>query len=78
MFTLNIRKYRLLKRLTQEELGVKAGLSQGHISHLERENFARDKSPRLETIERIADILEVCPKSLINCNCRFCKEKRGE
>lgn len=76
MFTLNIKNIRIANNLTQEELSLKSGFSQGYISYLERENFARNKSPRLETIERIAKALDVCPKEvLLTCNCKRCATK---
>lgn len=69
MFKLKIRDIRLKKRITQEELSYKSGVSQGYISYLERDNIIRDKSPTLEIIEQLAKGLEVCPCSLLGCPC---------
>lgn len=77
MFKLKIREIRLKKRITQEELSYRSGVSQGYISYLERDNIARDKSPRLETIERIAKGLEICPLKLLSCECKHCKKIKG-
>lgn len=78
MFKLKIREIRLKKRITQEELSYRSGVSQGYISYLERDNIARDKSPTLEIIEKIAKGLNVCPLILLGCNCLNCKkQKRG-
>lgn len=76
MFILKIREIRLKKRITQEELALRSGVSQGYIAYLERDNRARDKSPRLETIEKIAKGMDVCPCSLLGCDCPYCHEKK--
>ena len=46
-----IKKQRELKKLTQEELAEKVGLSRNYISFLERGT----KAPRLETLINIAN-----------------------
>ncbi len=74
MFNINLKTIRLQKRLTQEELSLRSGVSQSYISYLERDNISRDKSPRLETIERIARGLEICPLKLLSCGCKHCKK----
>lgn len=74
MFNINLKTIRLQKRLTQEELSLRSGVSQSYISYLERDNISRDKSPRLETIERIAKGLEICPLKLLSCGCKHCKK----
>lgn len=79
-YTLLIRKYRILRRMTQAELAVKSGVKQSYISQLEK-NSPRAKSPTLRIIFRIALALEVCPHILIqyetNCGkncCHFCEQ----
>lgn len=67
MFKLNIKKYRHIRKMTQEELALKCGLTQQYMSMLEQ-GIIRHKSPTLRTIERISKALQVCPKDLINCS----------
>lgn len=74
MFNINIKTIRLEKRITQEELALRSGVSQGYIAYLERENISRDKSPRLETIEKIAKGLGICPLKLLSCGCKHCRK----
>lgn len=58
---LRIRALRLERGLTQEELAVRAGLSQSHVS--EHETGAR--VPKLPTLFRIARALDVEPGELL-------------
>lgn len=51
----NIRKYRLEKKLRQEDLAERAGLSTNYIGMVER----GEKIPALETFVTILNILEV-------------------
>lgn len=51
----NIRKYRLAKKLRQEDLAEKAGLSANYIGMVER----GEKIPSLETFIKILNALEV-------------------
>ena len=51
----NIRKYRLVKKLRQEDLAEKAGLSANYIGMVER----GEKIPSLETFITILNALEV-------------------
>lgn len=71
MFKLRIEYYRVKKEMTQERLAELTGLSQGYISKLERQN--RYESPTLSVLECIAEALEVCPKMLLECHCKYCK-----
>ncbi len=77
MLFLNIRKYRHIKRLTQEELGNMVGVSQYYISQLEKGNL-RKVSPTLKVLESIASALDVCICDLIYCGCPKCQQKREE
>ena len=52
----NIRRARLRQGLTQEIIAEKAGLSTRHFQDLET---GRRPGMRVETIERIADVLRV-------------------
>ena len=51
----NVRKYRLQKGMSQEELADKANLHRTYISAVECER----RSIALENIQRIADALEI-------------------
>ena len=51
----NIRKYRLEKKLRQEDLAERAGLSTNYIGMVER----GEKIPALETFITILNVLEV-------------------
>lgn len=51
----NIRKYRVAKKMRQEDLAEKTGLSSNYIGMLER----GEKIPALETFIRILNVLEV-------------------
>lgn len=51
----NIRKYRIVKKLRQEDLAEKAGLSTNYVGALER----GEKIPALETFIDIVNVLGV-------------------
>lgn len=53
----NIKKYRKLQKLTQEQLAIKANLSYGFIKNLEAKNVYATIS--IETLLVIADCLNV-------------------
>lgn len=55
VFSQNVRKYRLQRGLSQEELAYKANLHRTYISAVECER----RSIALENIQRIADDLEI-------------------
>ncbi|URZ15295.1 helix-turn-helix domain-containing protein [Clostridium felsineum] len=74
MFVLKIKQYRKKKKITQKKLSKLSGLAQGYISNLESDK--RCKSPTLNTLETIANVLEVCPRDLVECNCKYCKSKK--
>lgn len=58
----NIRKFRKQKKMTQKELGNKLGISQSAINQFENNKTA----PKLTTIIKIADALDVLPRDLID------------
>lgn len=58
--TLNLKKIRISKNLTQVQLSKISGISQSHISDIE----SCSKSPTLETIEKLANALQVNPYEL--------------
>ena len=60
----NIRKYRLMRNMTMQELADKTGLSHGYVRDLEC--FSIDKTPLLETVGRFADALEIDIRQLFD------------
>jgi DNA-binding XRE family transcriptional regulator len=58
--------------MTQEQLALKVGVSQGLIAQLESPNFTRKKSPRLTLIIQLAEALSVCVNDLIHFHCNSC------
>ena len=58
----NVAYYRKKKNLTQEGLALKANVSRTHISHIESDNV--NKSPSLDILFRICDVLEIEPYML--------------
>jgi transcriptional regulator with XRE-family HTH domain len=59
-FASNLRKARLAKKISQEELGFQCSLHRTEISLLERGG----REPRLGTIVKLASALEVDPNTL--------------
>ena len=53
----NIRKYRLIRGYTMQELADMTGLTHGYVRDLEC--LTIDKTPTLETIGKFADALEI-------------------
>lgn len=58
----NIKKIRQVQHLTQHELCQKAGISISYLSKIEAQNC--DKSFSLDTLFRIADVLQIDVKEL--------------
>ena len=61
-FAVNLKSERLRRKLSQETLAGKAGLSVSYISMLER----GQRTPPLDTLEALAKALGVGPASLIS------------
>lgn len=57
----NIKFYRQLRGLTQEHLAEKAEVSSAYIGYLERGK----KSPSLDVLDKIAEVLQVHPGQLL-------------
>ena len=55
----NIKKYRKLRNLTQEQLSEKSGISNDYLSEIERGK----KVPSLKRILMLAKALEIDPKN---------------
>jgi transcriptional regulator with XRE-family HTH domain len=60
-FSVNLKSERLRRKLSQESLAHKAGLSVSYISMLER----GQRAPPLDTLESLAKALSVAPTSLL-------------
>ncbi|MBO3318856.1 MAG: helix-turn-helix transcriptional regulator [Clostridium perfringens] len=58
----SIKKYRKLKRYSQLRLAEEVGTSVATISRLEND---LGKKTRLDLIEKIGEVLEVCPFDLM-------------
>lgn len=57
----NIRTLRLERGFTQEELSELAGINRNYTGMIERE----ERSPTVDTLERIAKALEIDPVALL-------------
>lgn len=60
----NIRKYRLIRSYTLQELADKTNLTHGYVRDLEC--LTIDKTPTLETIGKFADALEIDIRQLFD------------
>lgn len=58
----NIRKYRLRKRLSQQDLADLSGISRTHVSDIERDSH---KIPSIEVLCKIAEALSVSVDDLL-------------
>ena len=61
-FAVNLKSERLRRKLSQEALAAKAGLSVSYISMLER----GQRAPPLDTLESLAKALSVALVSLLS------------
>ena len=60
----NIRKYRLIRSYTLQQLADKTNLTHGYVRDLEC--LTIDKTPTLETIGKFADALEIDIRQLFD------------
>lgn len=60
----NIRKYRLMRNYTLQELADLTGLTHGYVRDLEC--LTIDKTPLLETVGKFADALEIDIRQLFD------------
>ena len=72
LYTLYIKRYRELRRMTQSELAFKIGKSQGFISQIESPNSIRKKSILLTDLILISQALDICPNLLFRFKCVDC------
>ena len=75
MYILYIKKYRILRRMTQSQLAEKVCVTQQYIAMLEADNIVRNRSPKLSTLLDIAFALDICPKDIIYHSCTHCEIK---
>lgn len=61
IFASNLRQIRAERELTQEKLADLAGIDRTYVSALERQVY----SASLDTIERLAEVLDVAPSELL-------------
>jgi transcriptional regulator with XRE-family HTH domain len=61
-FASNVRRLRAKKKLSQKALADKVGISVSYVSMLER----GQRSPPLETIEKMAKALGVPPSAMLS------------
>ena len=59
-----LKEERKKKGMSQKELGQKLGVSQAMIAQYEK----GDRTPKIETINKIAQALDINPSILIRCN----------
>jgi transcriptional regulator with XRE-family HTH domain len=57
----NVRRYRKLKGLTQEQLELEAGMERSYVSDLER----GERNPSVRALGRLAAALAVAPMTLL-------------
>ncbi|MDC4245611.1 helix-turn-helix domain-containing protein [Clostridium perfringens] len=69
----NIKRYRKLRGYSQLKLAEEIGTTAATISRIEND---KEKYPRLDVVEKIGDVLEVCPFDLMTCDCIY-KRKNG-
>ena len=59
---LKLRKLRMARNISQEDLGMIVGVHRGHIARLE----SGERTPRLDTLENLAAALKVKITSLLS------------
>ncbi|WP_311270695.1 helix-turn-helix transcriptional regulator [Sphingobium sp. WCS2017Hpa-17] len=57
----NVRRYRKLKGMTQEQLALDTGMERSYVSDLERGT----RNPSVRALGRLAEALGIEPKSLL-------------
>ena len=61
LFAFNLRRLRVERGLSQEELAHRTGIDRTYVSHLERLRY----NPTLDMVERLAKALDVEPLALL-------------
>jgi transcriptional regulator with XRE-family HTH domain len=57
----NVRKFRKLKGMSQEQLALEAGMERSYVSDLERGT----RNPSVRALGRLADALDIPPHELL-------------
>lgn len=57
----NVRRHRQLKKMTQEQLALEAGMERSYVSDLERGT----RNPTVRALGRLAHALDVRPEALL-------------
>ena len=68
---LHIKHYRIIRKITQQNLAEITGLTQQYISLLE--NNTNSANPTFDTIAIISQALNVCPYNIFSIECDICK-----
>jgi len=71
-FSRNLRKIRMAKGLSQEDVALEASVNRTYLSDLEREVY----SASLDLVERVAAALDVDPLDLLKPPSVLLKDKR--
>lgn len=72
LYRLKIRLYRVMSNYTQEELATAINTSQSFLSDIENGKW----DLKMDMLFRIARVLKVCPKDLIDCTCETCVKSK--
>jgi len=73
VLALNLRKYRRLRGLSQEELAHRADIDRTYVSALERSVYAAS----VDVVDRLAQVLGVEPADLLAAETRSVRHDRG-
>lgn len=57
----NVRRYRKLRGMTQEQLALDAGMERSYVSDLERGT----RNPSVRSLDRLAEALRIEPSALL-------------
>jgi DNA-binding XRE family transcriptional regulator len=72
LYTLYIKQYREMRRMTQSELADMIGKSQSYVAQIEKDNSIRNKSILLSDLILKSHALDVCPNDLYRFRCIDC------
>lgn len=64
MYYILEKQFRKRKRMTQEDVAKKSGISESYLSHLEKEGVSRDRTPTLQTLENLSIALNICVRDI--------------
>jgi transcriptional regulator with XRE-family HTH domain len=62
VFARNLRRYRRIREISQEELALQAGMSRSYVSGVERE----ERNISIDNMGQLADALGVALKELVD------------